>query len=87
RIVGQYILDFYCPKAKLAVELDGLQHYKSDAVEYDKIRTEFLNKWGIRVIRFANSEVEKNFDDVCRVISGEAQPPPSADGTPFTEGG
>jgi len=39
RIVGSYILDFYCGAAKLAVELDGSQHYESEAIEYDKTRT------------------------------------------------
>ena len=42
RIVGSYILDFYCGAVKLTVELDGSQHYESEAIEYDKTRTRFL---------------------------------------------
>ena len=93
RIVGNYILDFYCAKAKLAVELDGSQHYESAAVEYDRVRTEFLVSLGIQVIRFPNNDIDSCFEGVCTTIAGKVrevvgQPPPSADGAPFvSEGG
>jgi len=93
RIVGSYILDFYCGSVKLAVELDGSQHYESESMEYDKTRTRFLESLGIQVIRFANTDVDKNFEGVCIAIENQVnalrgQPPPSADGTPFErEGG
>jgi len=93
RIVGSYILDFYCGTVKLAIELDGGQHYESKAMEYDKIRTRFLNSLGIRVLRFTNIDVDESFEGVCNTIANDVhalsgQPPPSADGTPFvSEGG
>ena len=55
--VGGYILDFYCPAAKLAVELDGSQHGLADAVEYDRLRTEYLKAREMTVLRFRNHEV------------------------------
>ena len=89
RIVGSYILDFYCGTIKLAVELDGGQHYESKAMEYDKNRTEFLESLGIKVVRFTNIDVDKSFEGVCNTIENEVyallgQPPPSAGGSPTT---
>ena len=84
RIVGNYILDFYCAKAKLAIELDGSQHYEQENVEYDITRDKFINELGITVMRFPNNEVDKNFTGVCeKIMEKVGQPPPSADGTPF----
>lgn len=65
--VGNYILDFYCPEKKLAVELDGGFHRKRK--EYDKNRTEYLNKLGIRVFRFWNDEVLNGVDSVIEKIN------------------
>jgi len=93
RIVGSYILDFYCGSVKLAIELDGSQHYEPDAMEYDRTRTGFLESMGIQVLRFTNIDVNKDFEGVCyrienRVNTLLGQPPPSPDGTPFvSEGG
>ncbi|MEA4924226.1 MAG: endonuclease domain-containing protein [Syntrophomonadaceae bacterium] len=68
RIIGEYIVDFYCPKANLVIELDGSQHYEEDAVEYDKRRTDYLKSLGLTVIRFTNADVDRNFDGVCQTI-------------------
>jgi very-short-patch-repair endonuclease len=93
RVVGSYILDFYCGAVKLAVELDGSQHFEPEAIRYDEIRTSFLNSLGIKVIRFTNSDVDESFEGICNNIAQQVdsllgQPPPSADGTPFVrEGG
>jgi len=54
---GSYILDFYCPEKKLAVELDGEQHNLPEGREYDVERTNYLNAHGIEVVRFWNNEV------------------------------
>jgi len=54
---GPYILDFYCPEKKLAVELDGGQHNMPDSREYDAERTAYLNGHGVNVVRFWNNEV------------------------------
>ncbi len=76
----RYILDFYCAKAKLAIELDGSQHYKGEGPEYDSLRTEYLRQgYGIHVLRFANSAVNDDFQGVCRRINEEVRKrlPPS----------
>ena len=68
RPIGNFIIDFYCVKAKLAVELDGSGHFEEDKSVKDKKRTAFLNRQGITVIRFSNYDVDKNFYEVCSVI-------------------
>jgi hypothetical protein len=66
--VGNYILDFYFPKKKLAVELDGQDHYTIWGVMRDEKRTEFLDKQGIRVIRFENIVVYEDLESVLEEI-------------------
>ena len=68
KILGNYILDFYCAEVNLAVELDGSQHYALDNMVRDKVRTAFLKEYGIQVIRIPNNEVTNNFDGVCTYI-------------------
>lgn len=58
--IGPYILDFYCPKLRLAIELDGSQHGKQDVILYDKDRSDYLNVVYIKVLRFWNMEIIKN---------------------------
>ena len=65
---GNYILDFYCAAARLAVELDGSQHYEPAERLYDERRTEYLNSLGIRVLRFSNLDVLRNLHGVCQQI-------------------
>ena len=67
-VLGEYIADFYSAQAQIVIELDGSQHYTSDAKEYDLIRTEFLEQYGIQVVRINNMEIVRNFDGVCRYI-------------------
>jgi very-short-patch-repair endonuclease len=62
--VGRYILDFYCPSQRLAIELDGDSHFTEEAIEYDRERTVFLNALNIRVLRFLNTDVHENLDAV-----------------------
>ena len=66
--VGTYILDFYCAKAKLAVELDGAQHFTAEGKSHDAKRTLHLESVGIHVIRYKNQDVLNNFGSVCRDI-------------------
>ena len=68
KTIGGYIVDFYCHKVKLAIELDGGQHFEYDAERYDAKRTEFLNNLGVTVLRFTNIDVDKNFNEVCYTI-------------------
>ena len=66
--VGSYILDFYCPEERLAIELDGEQHERDKQKEYDKKRTEYLNGLKITVIRFKNTDVIFGRDSVVKKI-------------------
>ena len=68
KVIGNYIVDFYCRRAKLAIEIDGAQHYESDAAKYDLRRTEYLNSEGIAVLRFLNGDVTRRFESVCAQI-------------------
>ena len=68
KILGKYIADFYCAEAKLVIELDGSGHYTEDGKEYDKDRTDFLEGYGLTVVRIINSEIHKNFRGVCEYI-------------------
>ena len=65
---GNYILDFYCAAAKLAVELDGSQHYETSSQDYDAKRTAYLNSLGICVLRFSNLDILQNLEGVCLSI-------------------
>jgi len=66
---SHYILDFYCPKAKLAVELDGTQHYLDEGKMHDALRETYLREnFGIRILRFSNVDVNKNFEGVCMAV-------------------
>ncbi len=73
--IGPYILDFYCPMLKLAIELDGGGHNENDQLEYDAVRTEYLKTQGIDVMRFWNNEVLQNLNDVLRIIAERITPP------------
>ena len=73
KVIGSYIVDFYCKRAKLVVELDGSQHYEESDREYDARRTRFLNAQGLKVLRFANTEVKTNLSGVCQVIDREVR--------------
>lgn len=68
RIIGDYIVDFFCPSLKLVIEIDGAQHYEEEAIVYDKQRTEYLESLGLKVIRFANGDIDRYFVGVCAVI-------------------
>jgi very-short-patch-repair endonuclease len=70
---GDYIIDFYSPKAKLAIEVDGGQHFSSDNVEYDKLRDDYLSSIGLRVLRFTNTDVLKNIEGVVTKIEEEIE--------------
>ena len=71
--VGKYILDFYAYSHKLAIELDGGQHYEDEGKKRDLGRTRYLNSEGIKVLRFPNNEVLVNMDGIYEVIMGEIE--------------
>ena len=69
KVIDNYIVDFYCAEARLIIELDGSQHYEDTEKEYDKLRTEALERRGLRVIRIPNNEINHNFEGVCLFIT------------------
>ena len=68
KILGKYIADFYSAKAKLVIEIDGSQHHTEEGFEYDAARTEFLQEYGLQVVRFTNEDINKHFLEVCEHI-------------------
>ena len=68
KAIGNYIIDFYCASAKLAIELDGSGHYTPESMKKDDERTTMLQSHGIEVIRFCNLDIDKHFYEVCTVI-------------------
>jgi len=69
--IGNYIVDFYCPEEKLVVELDGDFHFDEEIKKYDAGRTEYINNFGIKLIRFENQEVLYNLETVLESIEKE----------------
>lgn len=68
KVYGKYILDFYCSKAKLVIELDGSQHGTDEGERYDEERTKYLEDYGLLVLRIPNYQIQRNFNNVCRYI-------------------
>lgn len=66
--IGSYIVDFYCPTLKLAIELDDGQHYEPAGIESDARRTARLEEQGLTVLRFSNLDINQNFQGVCQMI-------------------
>ena len=68
KVLGKYIADFYCARAKIVIELDGSQHYEDRQMEKDIERTKDLSQFGIAVIRIPNHQINQNFRNVCEYI-------------------
>lgn len=68
KVLGKYIADFYCAKAKLVIEIDGSQHYTLDGRKHDRKRTDFLKGYDVKVVRITNDKVNNNFEGVCKYI-------------------
>ena len=66
--IGGYIVDFYCYRASLVIEVDGGQHYTKPGIEYDKIRDDILKNAELKVLRFTNTDVLTNIEGVVEVI-------------------
>ena len=73
KCIDNYIVDFYCFRAKLVIELDGGGHYDPEAERKDAVRTEILNQYGLKVVRFCNLDIDRNFYGVCTVIDEEVK--------------
>ena len=68
KVIGPYIVDFYCAGANLIIELDGSQHYEESGVAEDQERDRYLTGQGFTVLRFSNCDVNQNFRGVCEEI-------------------
>ena len=68
KVIGRYIVDFYCASAKLVIELDGSQHYETKNMEADAVRDEYLNSLGLIVRRYSNRDINLRFESVCEDI-------------------
>ncbi len=86
KVIGKYIVDFYCAKKNLVIELDGSQHYEEKAKENDAKRDSYLRGLGLTVLRYSNYDINTNFEGVCSDIlkcistSSTASGPPSPQG-------
>ena len=89
KVIGNYIVDFYCAAAKIVIEIDGSQHYTDEGIQKDIKRDLYLNGLGITVLRYSNLDVNRNFNGVCMDIlrnlgfndtSSTASGPPSPQG-------
>lgn len=68
KAIGDYIVDFYCAAANLAIELDGGGHFTEHQLESDRLRTVELQKYHVRILRFQNNDVKSHFSEVCEKI-------------------
>lgn len=80
--IGRYIVDYYCHKAKLVIEIDGDSHFRTGAKKRDKLRDCYMKMHGLTVLRFTNSDMSKNIDGVLERIMGVLTP----SGSPLRKG-
>ena len=77
--LGQYVVDFYAPRARLVVEVDGAQHLEAAQVEHDQQRTAYLERQGLKVLRFNNlevlQEIEAVAEEIYRAVRETVNPP------------
>ena len=73
KAIGNYIVDFYCAKAGIVVELDGSGHYTTEQIEKDNIRTKELENINLTVLRICNLDVDRNFKGVCEYIDSNVK--------------
>lgn len=76
RPIDHFIVDFYCPSLKLVIEVDGESHYSDEGKAYDQERTQLLEGYGIKVIRFTNRQILDCFENVCEEIERMIPPSP-----------
>ena len=89
KVIGKYIVDFYCAAARLVIELDGSQHYEETGIIADTARDRYLQSLGLTILRYSNREVNQQFPRVCEDILNhlsECSPHPSASLTASPQG-
>lgn len=82
KVIGNYIVDFYCAKSKVVIELDGSQHFEEKGIEYDAKRDEYLKSLGLTILRYSNYDVNTNFYGVCTDIMKYISTSSTASGSP-----
>ena len=73
RVIGNYIVDFYCPTLKMVIEIDGEQHYLEENQEYENKRTKYIEGLGIKILRFYNSDINRKIRDVEKTVVGACE--------------
>ena len=71
--IGKYVVDFFCPKIKLAIEIDGSTHTKDDEIEYDTQRQKEIESLGIKFLRFTNLEIFYSLSNVLNIVKEKTQ--------------
>lgn len=71
KVIGNYIVDFYCNRVRLSIEIDGDSHYEARQMKYDRTRTTFLEMMEIKELRFTNLDIRDDFESVCEIIHNE----------------
>lgn len=74
--IGPYIVDFYAPSYRLVIEIDGDSHFNESSYAYDQARTDYLEQFGIRVLRYTNEEVQTQLYDIIEDICRHLNTPP-----------
>ena len=73
KMIDNFIADFYCHKAKLVIEIDGSQHYTINGKVKDEYRTEILEGYDLKIIRFTNQQIQNEFYNICEYIDEVTQ--------------
>ncbi len=73
KLIGDYVVDFYCDKAKLVIEIDGGQHFEDVNHQKDNTRDKYLTSLGLKILRFDNHQMNCEFDAVCQKIYSEIE--------------
>ncbi len=73
KVFGKYILDFYSPKAKMVIEVDGTQHFETKGLQNDETRDDYLSSYGLKIIRIPNNYINNDFDAVCDFLNKEIE--------------
>ena len=68
KVFGPYIVDFYIAEKKLAIEIDGSQHYEDEGKRADELRDQYLAERGITVLRYSNNDINENYKAVCEAL-------------------
>jgi len=76
RPINNFIVDFFCAQLRLVIEVDGESHFTNEGKDYDWERTQILEGYGLKVLRFTNNEVLQDWEGVCRQIEEEIPPTP-----------